>query len=147
MSSRAARSAVLGALVAAAVGAHAQGVMPVGDLASKSPVQLSKDELTALLPGATMQRVNEKGNTHRWVNEPSGDMFVSSDNRGSFERSSTRPGRWKLTGDGRYCVDIEWRRGEIEDWCRFIFKTPDGYYAVKAMEPETQKAYRLSISR
>ncbi len=119
------------------------------DIADKNPRKLSKDEVTALLPGARMARVSQRGNRHIWTNESGGSFIASSDNQGvgmdarAAGRPSTAQGKWHISDDGRYCVLIEWRGVPTEEWCRFVFETivPGKYpgrtrhYHVKVQAP------------
>jgi hypothetical protein len=117
----------------------------MSDLQAKSPVTLTRAELLTLLPGAKMTRTTDKGNMIVWTNEPSGEMIVSSDNRATATGNSTAPGKWHISEDGRFCLNVQWKKMQAEDSCRFILKTSDGYYGASALEPETRKAYRLTI--
>ena len=119
----------------------------LGELQSRSPTVLTRVELLALLPGAAMARVNDKGSTHHWTNEPGGEMVVSSDNRGRSGHASTARAAWRVSEDGRYCLKVEWKRGEVEDSCRLIVKAGDEHYAVDELAPPTRKAQRLDIRR
>lgn len=111
-----------------------------------SPAVLSRAEVQALMNGATLSRVNDKGNTHRWINEPGGEMVVSSDNR-SDGKASTARARWSVDERGRYCLQVQWKRGAAEDSCRHILRAGDRYFAVEALEPATRKLYPLEIGR
>lgn len=126
--------------------AFGQTAQVMRDLESRQMHVLSKEELEQLLPGATMRRVTDKGNHHSWSNDPDGSFIVSSDNRATNGRNSTAPGKWHLSGDGRYCVLIDWKRVEAEEWCRFVIKTTDGYYAAKSDKVGTEKVYKLDIT-
>lgn len=127
--------------------ALAQEAVTLRDLQPKAAAPLSRAELLELLPGARMTRVNDKGSTHVWANDPGGEMIVSSDNRGRAGRSSTAQGKWQISDDGRYCMQVQWRKGDPEDWCRFIFETSDRYFAVNALAPDTQKAHKIDMTR
>ena len=84
--------------------------MVLGDLESKSPKKLSKEETTELLTGAKVSRVSERGNTHLWTNDAGGSFVVSSaGGTGDFGRPVSARGKWKISDEGRYCVLIEWR--------------------------------------
>ena len=126
----------------------------LGDLAPLNPKILSKDELQQLMPGAKLSRVSASGNTHIWTNEPDGSFIVSSDNRNlpsggnvMGTRGSSAPGKWHISDDGRYCVLIEWRSVNSEEWCRYVFQTSDGYYATKSDKTPTEKVFRFQISK
>lgn len=131
--------------------AFGQQAQVLRDLESKQPSTLSKDELKQLLPGAKMGRVTTIGNTQFWSNDPDGTFIISSDNRvptpgASFSRASTAPGKWHISDDGRYCVLIEWKRVDTEEWCRYIIKTTDGFFATKSDKVGTEKVYKLGIN-
>ncbi len=118
----------------------------LADLQALAPAVLTRAELLSLMPGAKMGRVNDRGNTHRWTNEPGGVMVVSSDNR-SDGRPSTAAAQWHIDEQGRYCLVVRWKRGEAEDSCRYIVQTSAGHFAVNALSPLTQKVFRLDIGR
>ena len=126
--------------------AFGQQAQVLRDLASMQPSTLSKDELQQLLPGAGIRRVSAKGNTQSWSNDAGGSFVVSSDNRASNGRNSTAPGKWHLSDDGRYCIVIEWKTVETEEWCRLVIKTTDGYYTAKSDKTGAEKVYKLDIS-
>ena len=127
------------------VGAQEIGV--VRDLDAVGRVTLSKDELTQLIPDAKMSRTSAKGNTHYWKNDLDGSFIISSDNRDSNSRSSTAPGKWHISEDGRYCVLIEWKKNPTEEWCRYLMKAGKDYYSTKSDKIGTEKVYKLEISR
>jgi hypothetical protein len=134
------------ALIAAPSLAPAQEVQ-LGELGSKNPRKLSKEELEQLLPGAAMSRVSQRGSTHRWTNEADGSLIVSTDNAGvGPHAASSTHGKWRVSDDGRLCVTIEWRMLPTEDWCRFVYETSDGYWSARSETP-TDKAYRLNIRK
>jgi Protein of unknown function (DUF995) len=115
------------------------------------PTKLSKGQLEKLLPGAKMSRKVYTGSTHYWTNEPNGKFVISTDNRGrvgtsTILSSSTAPGNWHISPDGRYCVTIEWKRVPTENWCRFVFETSEGYYASKSDHDGAEKVHRLVIN-
>ena len=59
---------------ALALPAWAQDALTYAELKAKAPVVQSRADLLALMPGAKMIRINEKGNRHAWVNELNGEM-------------------------------------------------------------------------
>ncbi|WP_066343064.1 DUF995 domain-containing protein [Azohydromonas lata] len=119
----------------------------ISELAAQSPHQLSKEELQTLWPGASVSRVSARGNTHRWSNDADGTFIISSDNAAPGMRaSSSAHGRWRILDDGRLCVTIEWRLNPTEDWCRFVFRTGDGYWTARS-DASGEKVYRLEIRR
>lgn len=128
--------------------AHGQdGPLLLRDLQSQNAKMLSREELQRLLPGAKMGRVSGSGNTHLWTNESDGTFVISSDNRATNTRPTTAAGKWHISEDGRYCVLIDWRRVDSEEWCRYIFQTTEGYYGVKSDRVGTERAHRLEIKK
>jgi len=116
------------------------------DLESKQPAKLSKDELQQLLPGAKMSSTNSRGNTRAWANDPDGTFTSSNDNHASSHgRPSYGQGKWRISDDGRYCVVIDWQRADTEQWCRFIIRTTDGYYAARSDKGGAEKVHKLTI--
>ena len=121
----------------------------LGDLSGKSPTTLTAAELKDLMPGAKMKRITTKGNTQLWSNDNNGSFVISSDNRDRVSaRPSTANGKWHLSDDGRYCVLIEWKSVETEEWCRYIIKTSDGsYYTAKGDKLGGEKVYKVEIGK
>lgn len=107
--------------------------------------RLSRDELATLLPGAEVTHVSRGGSLRKWTNGPDGKFVASSDNKkfGSVAGSSsaTAPGTWRISDEGRYCVQIDWRR-EAENWCSYIVKAPDGAYYLGAVEDGRRIEFR-----
>lgn len=137
----------------AATSALADAPAVLGDLDPLSPEKLSKEQLDQLLPGAKMSRVSATtGSTHYWTNDADGTTTVSSDNKSAIGQSFmnrtgvTAPGKWHISPDGRYCVTIEWKKIPTEDWCRYVFKTTEGYYLSKADHNRAEKVYRFSVN-
>lgn len=127
--------------------ASAQGPSVLRDLDAQGRVTLTKDELSQLMPNAKMSRVSAKGNTHNWKNNSSGTFIISSDNKDRGYGSSTAQGKWNISEDGRYCVLIEWKSVDTEEWCRYIVKSGSDYYATRSDKVGTEKVYKLVISK
>lgn len=140
--------AALIALLAASVPSRAQE-LSFGELESRQPHRLSREELQQLWPGAAVSRVSARGNTHRWTNEADGSFIVSTDGAGVGPRAaSSTHGKWSVSEDGRLCVTIEWRLLPTEDWCRYVFQTGDGYYTTRSESPAAgDKVFRLDIRK
>jgi hypothetical protein len=123
------------------------------DLEGKSPRKLSKDDLTQLMPGASMSRISVRGSGNTWSNDAGGSFVASSDNRGigavagSQGRPSQALGKWHISDDGRYCVMIEWKTIPTEEWCRFVFTTSDGYYMLRSDSVGTERAHKFEIKK
>ena len=91
-----------------------------------------------LIPGSETHHVNSAGSVRSWKNAPDGTFVAASDNRryGSAmgTGNATGPGTWSVSEDGRYCVQIEWRR-LTEKWCSAIVKGDDGGYYLNSVDP------------
>jgi hypothetical protein len=135
------------ALAFVATLANGQTTTVLRDLDALGRVTLTKDELTQLLPNASVRRVSATGNNQAWKNDSGGTFIVSSDNKSMNLRNSTASGKWHISEDGRYCVLIEWKRVETEEWCRYIVKAGNDYYSTKSERVETEKVYKLEISK
>lgn len=124
-----------------------------GDLDPLSPQKMSKEQLEQLLPGAKMSRIVAKtGSTHIWTNNSDGTIVVSTDNKSGVNSSITNrsgvttTGTWHISPEGRYCVTVEWKRVDPEDWCRYIFKTSEGYFGTKSDVSRAEKVWRFWIN-
>ena len=134
-------------LCAVSLSARSQQATTFRDLEPMQPTVLSKEEVQQLLPGAKISRLNARGNTNTWTNEPGGDFIARSNLAATSAggRTTSVPGKWHISDDGRYCVLIEWRGADTEEWCRFIVKTTDGYYTAKSTSVGTERVYKLDI--
>ncbi|HZV54415.1 MAG TPA: DUF995 domain-containing protein [Rhodocyclaceae bacterium] len=125
-----------------------------GDLEPLSPEKLSREQLEQLMTGAKMsQKVASTGSTRYWTNDKDGAFVISSDNRGALggvsylsTGAATAPGKWHISPDGRYCVTIEWKKIPTEDWCRYVFKTTEGYFGSRSDTNRAEKVFRLWIN-
>lgn len=131
------------------VAASQSAGLMLNDLKAQNAVLLTVDELRQLLPGANMSRRTLAGNTHRWTNEPSGEMIVSSDGTGKYQgggRGGTGKGTWHIGDNGTYCVTIEWNRSS-DNWCRYFFRLGEKYYGVSSVANGTANAMEFEISK
>ena len=143
-----ARQCLLSSIVLVSALASAQDAALLGDLDAAGRTTLTKEELTALLPGAKMSRITGRGNQQFWKNDAGGSFTVSTENR---ERAGGQPttaqGKWNISEDGRYCVLIEWRTNPTEEWCRYVVKSGADYYGTKSDKLGTEKVYKMTISK
>lgn len=130
------------ALVIAFVASVAAGNV----LAQDSAVKMTKDELLAFLPGTKVTHTSKGGSLRRWTNEPDGKFIASSDNKkyGSAmgSQGASRPGSWKVDDEGKYCIEIEWKR-ETESWCAYVLKSADGAYYLNVADDK----HRIEFSK
>jgi Protein of unknown function (DUF995) len=144
----------LGLMCVAVTAAAQGGPLTLRDIADKKPRKLSKEEVTALMPGAKLARVSARGNRHNWSNDSGGTFYATSDNMGTgFDpraqgKPTTVPGKWHISDDGRYCVLIEWRGVPTEEWCRFVFEANDGnYYMARSDSVATERVEKFEIQK
>jgi hypothetical protein len=125
-------------------------VLTLADVKAKNAVQLNAADLKQLLPGSKVVNHNPSGATRRWENSLSGDLSASSDGRGNtggHAMPGSGSGSWKIDDKGTYCVQIKWNwMGRSEDWCRYIFKAGDIYYAFNTLQ-DTAQANEFEISK
>ncbi|WP_124800584.1 hypothetical protein [Paraburkholderia phosphatilytica] len=89
--------------------------------------RLTRAELLNLLPGAAVSRISLSGDYRRWTNKPDGTLTAYWMRGDPFKRLRAANGRWSISADGRFCLHIDWD-GDIEDWCRFLTRMPNGKY-------------------
>jgi hypothetical protein len=131
--------------------AFAQDEMSMDELKAKNAKKLSKEELEQLMPGATVHRWTEAGVELYWNNAPDGKFRANervTGTMGAGRRHTGGPGSWKISEDGRYCVDIDWDLHGNEKWCRDIYQVDSGYYMHKKGKSDTGgKAILLKIEK
>ncbi len=129
--------------------AAAGQAVPLADVKAKGGVQLTADELKQLIPGAKVVNVTATGSTRRWTNSVDGTLVGSTDLRG-YSGGRTLPatgqGTWRLADNGTWCVSIKWGVMGKEDWCSYMFKAGDKYYAVGRLE-DGALAHEFDISK
>ena len=129
------------------VAAAGQGLL-LNDLTGQGAVQLSKEDLQELLPGAKVVSYY-KGARRSWKNKTDGTLVASSDVRRDptkIGKQATGRGSWHTGDNGTWCVMIEWPQ-RTENWCRYLFKTDAGYYGVKSVTDGTTEAWEFEISQ
>jgi hypothetical protein len=151
------REAILGVAAlccAASLMAQSLANLKFADVKALGAVQVSKQELDALLPGAKVENLTPAGSTRYWKNEMSG-KFVASTNlvgsrRGTWGagggKNTTAQGTWHIGAEGTYCVNLEWEH-RTEQWCRYLFTHGDKYYGVKSLENPAGEVQEFSFSR
>jgi len=117
--------------------------------ADEAGVKLSKEYLATFIPGTRVVYVIKGGSTHRWTNEFDGKFAASTDAKtinligaGSY----TAPGNWHISDDGKYCVEINWKRYP-ESWCRFIFRRPDGGYYMTDTDDANAERHNIELTK
>jgi Protein of unknown function (DUF995) len=135
------------ALVMLTLGFTADAEEPnLGALKAQGAQRLPKDELTVLLTGASLTREVERG-----------EIFINTQKDGSLNaryQSKMRSakqlkgyGTWKVSDDGKYCLDIKWERGfEDVSGCRDMYKAGEEYYGAGSNDDDA-KLYHYKISK
>ena len=96
-------------------------------LFEKGAQRLSIDESKALVQAGTeVEQINGgTGGIRRWTLGADG-KFIASRVAATGSLSVTGRGEWKLTENGQFCVQIEWRprsgAPELENWCRVLYR-------------------------
>jgi hypothetical protein len=99
--------------------------------------KMTREELLSFLPGTKVTHTASSGSLHRWNNEPDGTLVANTDNKkygnALGTQSAASRGTWKVNDEGKYCIQIDWRR-ELEKWCAQILKSPDGIYYLNVVD-------------
>jgi hypothetical protein len=106
------------------------------EVKARNATQVSADDLQTLMPGAKVVNRTPDGSTRTWQNKPDGTFIASSDGRGSCggrNCHASGTGTWRVRDNGTLCVTIKWPT-QSEDWCRYVFKAGNKYYAVGKRE-------------
>ena len=118
----------------------APAVVKVQSLIDDRAVRLSATDVRSLLAVGTRIELiaATTGNAREWVNSDEGTFVVTS--RGA-KSLSTGTGKWRISDDGLYCVEILWKQSE-ENWCRAVYRHDDAYYlAPKNLAVNADKSY------
>lgn len=95
--------------------------------------KLTIDEIKSIVVADTeVEQINgSTGGVRRWKNSADG-KFVASRKAATGTAVTSGSGEWKLTDNGQFCIQIEWRpsRGgpEQESWCRTLWRYQDVVY-------------------
>jgi Protein of unknown function (DUF995) len=118
----------------------------VGTIKAQGAQVLSKDDLAALFPGASLTRQLERGEMH--INTvKDGSLNASYQEKARNTGQLKGYGTWKVTDDGKYCFEIKWNRGfENVSGCRLMFKAGDDYYSA-ASDGDDAKLFHYKISK
>ena len=142
------RALVVAVSLGACVVAAGQA-LPLADVKANGGVQLTADELKQLLPGTKVVNMNAAGSTRRWTNSPDGTVVASTDGHGASSgrnMPAAGQGTWHLADNGTYCVNIKWGVMVTEDWCSYMFKAGDKYYATRRLD-DNAPAGKFDISK
>ena len=111
----------------------AQQPATVGDLIDKGGKKIAKDELSALLKGATVSGVQE-GSGAKFSNtlNPDGSVKGTAVRTGGDTFELT--GKWSVNDKGQLCSDLTPGWGRHFDSCSFFFTLGNAYYASQSDE-------------
>ena len=117
-----------------------------GELFDKGK-KLTVEEIKAIIVSdVDVEQIN--GNTagiRRWKNNADGKFIASRVAAFGGGAGVSGQGEWKLTENGQYCVQIEWRPRagpEQENWCRTLWKYDGELYLAPAdLAPNRERKY------
>lgn len=99
--------------------------------------KMTREELLSFLPGAKVKHISQAGSERHWINEMDGTLVANSNNKlygnSTGTQSATQAGTWMINDEGKYCIDIDWKRVH-EKWCAFIIKGQDGGYYLNTVD-------------
>ena len=130
------------------VAVYAQNEMTLSDLQAKSAQRLSRDDLRTLVSDAKVKSIASTGSERVWRNDPDGTFVASTTNAGAIgaARGGQGRGKWHVSDEGRFCVEIEWRNS-TEKWCRVIYRLENAYYGVSSEKSPKSRAYLVEFSK
>ena len=121
------------ALVMPVTPVGAQQPTTVGDLIDKGGKKIAKEELSALLKGATVSGVQE-GSGAKFSNtlNPDGSVKGTAVRSGGEQFNLT--GKWMVNDKGQLCSDLTPGWGRHFESCAFFFSLGKAYYASQSDE-------------
>lgn len=112
-------------------------LLVTGAYPQESGRRMTRDELLAFLPGTRVTHVNQVGSERHWINEPDGTLVANSNNKffgnAIGTQGASQAGTWLVNDEGKYCIDIDWKRVH-EKWCAAIIKTQEGGYYLNTVD-------------
>ncbi|MBS1140727.1 MAG: hypothetical protein H6R13_2180 [Proteobacteria bacterium] len=106
-------------------------------LAQDGSRKMTRDELLSFLPGAKVTHISQAGSERRWTNKTDGTLIANSNNKlygnAIGTQGATQAGTWMVNDEGKYCIDIDWKRVH-EKWCANIIKSQDGAYYLNVVD-------------
>ena len=120
----------------------------VAELKAKSAQKLSKEELDALVPDSTFRNETESSN-RSWTHYKDGTLAAFGQKKPG--QGSTYPasahGKWRVTDDGKLCVEVEWPVIATEKWCLIVSKLEDYYVGVRNDVDDAVKGYKFALKK
>jgi uncharacterized protein YdeI (BOF family) len=122
--------------------------MTLADAKAKGASKLSADDLKGLLPGATNRSETERA-SRSWNHGADGKLQATAQGKAgtSAGRATSAFGTWRVTDDGKYCVEVAWKQVSDEKWCRVVYKVGDSYYGFSDDSNESAKGHPFTLSK
>ena len=123
------------AAMAMALSLAVQAQSNVGEVLDGGGKQLSRDELSSLLPGAMLSGPTATGG--EMTGEVKGDGGITGTIRTIAGRSGGYFGKWSVNEAGQFCRDIKISIGtsnSTDSACSYYFKLADRYFAADTAE-------------
>ena len=98
---------------------------------------LSRDEVLKMVTGTSVEWLRADNSGRRWTNDPGGQLWSSrfSAGAGSFNPHYRQgKGEWTVRDDASFCVHIDYRIMQIEDFC-WRFYSVDGHVLMDVTPP------------
>ena len=123
--------------------------MTLGDVKAQNIPKVTKEEITALLPGSTFQQATGGGGNYKgqvyWKHETDGTL---NGMRTVALANSVRAGKWWVGDDGAYCVDIHGQTAdEAFKWCMTLFKVGDNYFGFGPKANDSTRANSFTLKK
>jgi hypothetical protein len=109
--------------------------------------KLNVDEIkTIIINDVEVEQINgSTAGIRRWKNNSDGKFIASRVAAFGGGAAVSGQGEWKLTENGQYCVQIEWRPRagpELESWCRTLWRVEDTLYLAPVdLAPNRERKY------
>ena len=113
----------------------AQPQATVGEVLDRGGVQLSREELSKLLPGAMLSGPTETGDQSS--GEIAGDGGISGTVRTASGRSGGYSGKWLVNAAGQFCHDVKisvGRHNSTDSGCTYFFRLGKRYFVAETVE-------------
>ena len=98
---------------------------------------LTREELLEFLPGTKVTHYSPAGSERHWINQADGTLFATSNNKlygnAIGTQGGSHGGTWMINNEGKYCIDIDWKRVH-EKWCATVLKSQDGGYYLNSVD-------------
>ncbi|MBL8446138.1 MAG: hypothetical protein JNJ44_01855 [Zoogloeaceae bacterium] len=135
---------IAGGLLALAGGVQAQAT--VGEVLDGGGVRVSREKMTALMPGATVSGPTESGG--EFSADIKAEGKVSGWVRSATGRNGSVFGKWQINEDGQFCREITVSIGmtnNTDSDCRYMFKLGNRYYSAESLDRSSSVLVRKIV--